>query len=66
VIASWVERIPLPLDIAILVILGLLAVAAMVYVWSWWYDVTVGGTMDDLRDLGQRFIAWRTRRKLGS
>jgi hypothetical protein len=62
--ASWIDSMPWELGVAILVVFGLLAVAGIIYVWSWWYDVTVGGTMDDLRDLGQRFIAWRTRRRL--
>ena len=47
-----------------LVPIGLLVFAAFIYVWSWWYDITVGGTLDDARDLGRRFIAWRTRRRL--
>jgi uncharacterized membrane protein YjdF len=63
-LASWFDWIPWQLGVAILVLMGIVLIAGMFSVWSWWYDVTIGGTMDDLRDMGQRFIEWRTRRRL--
>jgi hypothetical protein len=64
VAVGFPDWFPLWLDIVIIAIAGIGLVVGLVYVLFWEADVIIGGSIDEARELGQRFIVRRTRRKL--
>jgi hypothetical protein len=56
----------MPWQVALVLVIlgGLVLLVALMFAVSWWFDITLGGTLDDLRDLRGRYVAWRTRRNL--